>query len=174
MDFHEYLIYYAMLATVFYFLYKMVMSIENENKRLKDRNFQLANWLQLAELQTGTAYYSSIAVDAVPGELNKLFSRTLQMRIQNIGVVQPPGYTAPAYEEAPPAQEDEPTHTCTRHARSAGQMHSVRSQHGHLLICLPSMGYSYPIQQAWPVFASLRRPPQAAPAAQLQLPLQTY
>jgi len=86
MDLYETLLYYTLVTIVLFAFYKMIISVENENKQLKERNFQLAHWLQLAELQTGITYYSSIAVDAVPGEMNKHFSSFLQDRIQNMGV----------------------------------------------------------------------------------------
>jgi hypothetical protein len=83
MEFHEYAIYYFLIAFTLWVSYKWAVSIEEENRRLKDRNFRLANWLQLAELQTGIAYYSAIGAEAVPGESNKVFYTTLQNRVRN-------------------------------------------------------------------------------------------
>ena len=84
MDFFEYVAYFFFVFLSFYAVYKGYTSLEKENKALKDRNWLLSNHLQLAELRTGVPYYSSIAAQSVPGELNKHFFRVLQARIQNV------------------------------------------------------------------------------------------
>jgi hypothetical protein len=84
MDPLEYVVYFLFVFIAFYAVYKILASFEKENRTLKDRNWLLANHLQLAELRTGVPYYSSVAAQAVPGELNKHFFRALQARIQNV------------------------------------------------------------------------------------------
>lgn len=84
MDPLEYVAYFFVVFVAFYFVYKAFVSMEKENRALKDRNWLLANHLQLAELRTGVPYYSSVASQSVPGELNKHFFRTLQSRVQQL------------------------------------------------------------------------------------------
>ena len=55
--------------------------MDDENIRLKLRNATLAKWLQLAEIQTGIPYYSTIAVGAVPYESATRFMSVAQRRI---------------------------------------------------------------------------------------------
>jgi hypothetical protein len=84
MDPLEYVAYFFFIFVSFYFVYKAFVSVEKENRALKDRNWLLANHLQLAELRTGVPYYSSVASQSVPGELNKHFFRALQSRVQHV------------------------------------------------------------------------------------------
>ena len=100
MEIHEYIAYFFMVFLSFYLVYKAFTSLEKENKALKDRNWLLAHHLQLAELRTGVPYYSSVASQSVPGELNKHFFRALQERIQN-DVPAPAPQPARVYEDEP-------------------------------------------------------------------------
>lgn len=99
MDFHEYLVYYGLVCFTLWAIYKFLKDQEIELRRLRERNYTLARWLQLAELQTGIAYYSAIANEAVPYEGNIAFFRALQERIKNTGVVPPPPQQEPPVEE---------------------------------------------------------------------------
>ena len=84
MDPLEYIAYFFFVFLAFFLVYKAFAALERENRVLKDRNWLLANHLQLAELRTGTPYYSSVAAQSVPGELNKHFFRSLQERVQHV------------------------------------------------------------------------------------------
>jgi hypothetical protein len=63
-------------------LLKIYTQMETEIGVLKNRNALLSEWLQLAELQTGIPYYSSVAVSAVPHEHSNMFMRVVQNRVK--------------------------------------------------------------------------------------------
>jgi hypothetical protein len=102
MDFHEYVVYYGLISFTLWAIYKFLKDQEAEMRRLRERNSTLARWLQLAELQTGIAYYSAIANEAVPYEGNVIFFRALQERIKN------PGFAAPPPQEPQVEEPGEP------------------------------------------------------------------
>ncbi len=84
-------------------LYMIAQSYINQNERLRMRSYTLAQMLQTAELQTGTAYYSSIAADATEFEYNRPFFSALQNRIK---YPQPP--ILPVAQQEPEHVEDDP------------------------------------------------------------------
>ena len=61
---------------------KLFMNLDAENGRLVARNRVLSEWLQMAELQTGIPYYSSVAIGSVPHELCDVFMLTVQHRVK--------------------------------------------------------------------------------------------
>jgi hypothetical protein len=65
-------------------LLRLFKQLEEENDSLKTRNAHLAEWLQLAELQTGIPYYSSVAVSALPHEHSNMFARIVQNRLKTL------------------------------------------------------------------------------------------
>lgn len=98
MELHEYITYYALVCAAFYAIYRILRSLESENKHLKERNSLMANYLQTAELRTGVPYYSAIAAGSFPGEMSKHFRYVLQDRILN-------------HDSGVPAVEGDPSHT---------------------------------------------------------------
>ncbi len=56
-----------------------------ENLRLRNRNYELAQCLQTAELQTGTPYYSATLRDLVMEKSNGLYYESLESRIRGLG-----------------------------------------------------------------------------------------
>lgn len=83
MDSSDAMLAYFLLLGVLYVAYLILKYTDAQNARLKERNRMLAGWLQLAELQTGTPYYSAIAAEAFPGEFQRSFSQVLQNQVKN-------------------------------------------------------------------------------------------
>jgi hypothetical protein len=67
----------------FVIMYCLLTHQETTVSRLKARNITLSSWLQIAEAQTGTPYYSAVACGAEPEEANPLFHTHLQNKIKN-------------------------------------------------------------------------------------------
>lgn len=65
-------------------LRRLFIQIEDENIHLRRRNAVLASWLQMAELQTGVPYYSSVATDAVSHEYSASFMQVVQNRVKTL------------------------------------------------------------------------------------------
>ena len=80
-SFPDTLAFIVILAFACWSLWKLVTEMDDENMRLKRRNATLAEWLQMAELQTGIPYYSTVALGAVPHESAARFMSVAQRRI---------------------------------------------------------------------------------------------
>jgi hypothetical protein len=80
-SFPDILAFLIILSFACWSFWKILTDLEVENTQLKRRNATLAEWLQLAELQTGIPYYSTTAVGAVPNESAARFMTVAQRRI---------------------------------------------------------------------------------------------
>lgn len=86
----------------FVLMYILFKQQEATIHRLKARTIVLSNWLQIAEIQTGTGYYSAVSTGAEPEETNPRFHTYLQDSIKNRGLVR--------HRHDTDFVDDEPTH----------------------------------------------------------------
>ncbi len=64
------------------FIVYHIDAVLRENRLLRNRNFELAGCLQLAELQTGTPYYTATLRDLVMEKSNIQYYESLESRIR--------------------------------------------------------------------------------------------
>jgi hypothetical protein len=75
--------FYLYIGLILFIASYMVYHIDGvlrENYRLRNRNFELAGALQLAELQTGTPYYSATLRDLVNEKSGVQYYESLESR----------------------------------------------------------------------------------------------
>lgn len=77
-------IYIGLILFCVTFIVYHVDGVLRENYRLRNRNYELAQFLQTAELQTGTPYYSATLRNLVMEKSNGMYYESLESRIRGV------------------------------------------------------------------------------------------